>query len=133
MMDLARLDAVPLLAGLPFADRAAIATIAHEASAVAGDVLVHDGEFQYELFAIEDGEADLFRGGELVAHLTTGDVVGEIGALERHVANATVVACGPLRLITVSELDLRRLRRSEPAAVARMQGKLLRGRNRVAG
>jgi CRP-like cAMP-binding protein len=132
-MDLARLDAVPLLAELPVADRAAIATIAHEARVAAGDVLVRDGDFRYEIFAIEDGEADLFRGGELVAHLTPGDVVGEIGALERHVANATVVACGPLRLITLSELDLRLLRRSKPAAVARMQGRMLRQRSRLRG
>jgi CRP-like cAMP-binding protein len=128
-----RLDAVPLLAGLPRSDRAAVAAVAREAVAVAGDVLARDGEFLYDLIAVESGEAELFRGGELVALLKAGDVVGEIGAFERHLGTATIVARTAMRLITLSALDLRRLQRSEPAAVARMQGMLLRRRNRVAG
>lgn len=125
-MDISRLDAVPLFAGLPLSDRAALAAIAGEARADAGDVLARDGEFLYELIAIESGEAELFRGDELIQRLSTGDVVGEIGALERHVGTATVVARTPMRLITLNALDLRRLRRGDPAVVARMQGRLLR-------
>jgi CRP-like cAMP-binding protein len=132
-LDLARIDAVPPLAALAFADRAALASVAREARAFAGEVLVRDGAFRYELIAIESGEAELFRDGELVTRLTAGDVVGEIGALERHVGTVTVVACSPMALVTVSALDLRRLRRSAPAAVARMQAMLLRRRIRVAG
>jgi CRP-like cAMP-binding protein len=131
-MDLARLDAVPPLADLPSGDRAALAAVARESRAEAGDVLVRDGVFAYELIAILSGEAELLRGGERVGRLVAGDVVGEIGALERRVGTATVVARTPMALITLSASDLRRLRRSEPAAVARMQGMLLRRRARPA-
>jgi CRP-like cAMP-binding protein len=132
-MDLARLEAVPLLADLPVADRAALAAVACETRAEAGDVLARDGVFEFELMAIEHGNAEIFRDGALVARLTAGDVVGEIGAFERRVANMTIVARTPLALITISGLDLRRLRCSAPAAVARMQGRLLRRRALVAG
>jgi len=131
-MELARLEAIPLLAELPSGDRAALAGVAREARADPGDVLVRDGVFAYEVIAIESGEAQLLRDGEHVARLAAGDVVGEIGALERLVANATVLAISPMRLITLSALDLRRLRRSEPAVVARMQSLLLRRRMRLA-
>jgi len=132
-MDLARIDAVPPLAELPFSDRAALAGVAREAHAFVGEVLVRDGDFRYEFIAIEFGEAEVFRDGELVARLCAGDVVGEIGALERHVGTVTVVARSAMRLVTISALDLRRLRRNAPASVARMQAMLLRRRLRVAG
>jgi CRP-like cAMP-binding protein len=131
-MDLARLEAIPLLAELPFADRVALAALAGEARVEPGELLVRDGVFAYELIAIESGEAELLRDGVPVARLSAGDVVGEIGALERLVGTATVVAGSAMELITLSALDLRRLRPSEPAAVARMQGLLLRRRTRLA-
>jgi CRP-like cAMP-binding protein len=131
-MDLARLEALPLLAELPFGDRVALAALAGEARAEPGDLLVRDGVFAYELIAIESGEAELLRDGVPVARLTAGDVIGEVGALERLVGNATVVAGSAMELITLSALDLQRLRRSEPAAVARLQGLLLRRRTRLA-
>ena len=131
-MDLARLDAVPLFAQLPFADRAALAAVACETHVDAGEVLARDGMFAFELIAVESGDADLYRGGAHIARLAAGDVAGEIGAFERHLSSTTVVAATPMTLITISALDLRRLRRSEPAAVARMQGMLLRRRALVA-
>ena len=132
-MDPDRLQSVPLLSELPSGDRAAVATVARETRAEAGDVLVRDGDFRYELIAIEVGEAELYRGGELVERLGEGDVVGEIGNLERHVGRLTVIASSDMELITLSALDVRRLRCTAPVAVARMQGMLLRRRRRVAG
>jgi len=127
-MNPARLDAIPLFAELPHADRAAIAAVAGEAGARPGDVLAADGAFAFELMAIEAGEAELFRDGELVSRLCPGDVVGEIGAFERHVRTTTIVAATGMRLLTVTAVDLRSLRRNHPAAVARLQGLLLRRR-----
>lgn len=131
-MDLARLAAVPLFADLPFGDRAVLAAVSCETHVDAGEVLARDGVFAFELIAIESGDADLYREGAHVARLTSGDVIGEIGAFERRIGSVTVVAATPMTLITISALDLRRLRRSEPTAVARMQGLLLRRRSLVA-
>jgi CRP-like cAMP-binding protein len=133
-MQLARLEAIPMLAELPFGDRAAVATVACETHADAGDVLVREGAFLYELIAIESGEAGLYHDGEFVTTLRAGDVVGEIGCFERRVGTVTLVACSAMGLVTLSARDMRRLRRSAPAAVARMQALLLRLRGRrVAG
>ncbi len=131
-MDLARLDAVPLFAELPCDDRAALAAVCSETRVDAGDVLARDGVFAFELIAIESGAADLHRDRVHVARLTSGDVIGEIGAFERHVGSATVTAATEMTLLTISAPDLHRLRRREPTAVARMQGMLLRRRALVA-
>ena len=42
--------------------------------------------------AIEEGEAEVLRGGEQLADLGPGDFFGEMGLLEHDKPNATVVA-----------------------------------------
>jgi len=86
-----------------------IATFATESSVPAGKHLVNEGDYAYEFMAIEEGEADVLRGGEKVATLGPGDIFGEIALLEKTLRTASVVARTPMRLVTLSHWDLKRV------------------------
>ena len=109
-MDKSRLKAIPLFANLDDHDLGVIATFANETSVSEGDVLVREGDFSYELMAIEEGTAEVKRGGETVATLGQGDFFGEIGVLQNEMRNSTVVATSPMRLITLTTWEIKRMR-----------------------
>jgi cAMP-dependent protein kinase regulator len=109
-MDKARLKAIPLFANLDDHDLQVIATFADETSVSEGDVLVREGDFSYELMAIEEGTAEVRRGDEVVATLGPGDFFGEVGVLKNEMRNATIVATTAMRLITLTTWEIKRMR-----------------------
>ena len=120
-MDPGRLKSIPLFADIADEGLAQIATFAQEISVAAGHVLVREGDFSYEFMAIEEGEAQVTRGGEHLADLGPGDFFGEMGLLEKTLRNATVTAKTPMKLVTVTGWDLRRIERAVPHAVGRVR------------
>ena len=113
-MDPNRLKAVPLFAAMSDEDVQAMTALAGETSVAEGQELVREGDFSYQFFAIEEGKAEVTRGGEKLAELGPGDFFGEIGLLEKELRNATVKAITPMRLIILSRWDLKRLERRSP-------------------
>ena len=116
-MDPSRLKSIPLFESIPEEELREIATFADEVSVEEGKQLVHEGDFSYQFLAIEEGTAEVLRSGEHVAELGPGDFFGEMGLLEKDRRSATVVAKTPMRLITLSGWDLRRMEKSMPQAV----------------
>ena len=123
-MDASRLKSIPLFAEVGDEELSQIAPFANEVSVEEGKVLVREGDFSYELMAIEEGSAEVTRGGEHVADLGPGDFFGEMGLLERTLRNATVRAASPLRLITLTGWDLKRVERAAPEAIERVRSAL---------
>jgi CRP/FNR family transcriptional regulator, cyclic AMP receptor protein len=120
-VDPSRLKSISLFQTVPEDELREIAPFAQEVSVEAGRHLVREGDFSYELIAIEEGEAEVLRSGEHVADLGPGDFFGEHGLLERDKRNATVVAKTPMRLITLTGWDFKRMERAMPEAVARVR------------
>lgn len=120
-MDAARLKTIPVFADLSDADLETVATLASEVSVPAGKELVREGDFSYDLLAIEEGTAKVERDGGQIADLGPGDVVGEIGVLEGGQRNATVTATSPMLLITLDRWDVKRLTRLAPSAVEHLR------------
>ena len=85
-----------------------------------GKELVREGDYSYDVLAIEEGTARVERDGAL-ADLGPGDVIGEMGVLQREQRNATVVATSPMLLVTLTSWDIRRLRKTAPNAVAHLR------------
>ncbi len=108
-MDPDRLRAIPVFASLDNETLRGIATVAAESSVPAGKHLVKEGDYAYEFMAIEEGEADVVRGDETVATLGPGDFFGEIAVLEKTLRTASVVARTPMRILTLSHWDLKRV------------------------
>jgi CRP/FNR family cyclic AMP-dependent transcriptional regulator len=123
-MDEERLKAIPLFAGLNRKERRALAPRADEIELEQGRVIVREGEWAYEFFAIEDGTAEVRRGEQLLAELGPGDFFGEMGLLEKTLRNATVTAKTPMRLITLTGWDLKRMERHIPEAIERVRATL---------
>jgi CRP/FNR family cyclic AMP-dependent transcriptional regulator len=123
-LDANRLKSLPLFGDVSDEELSQIATLAQEIGVEAGRDLVREGDFSYEFMAIQEGEAEVTRQGEHVADLGPGDFFGEMGPLEKTLRNATVTARTPMRLITLTGWDLRRIERTVPQAVARVRAVL---------
>jgi CRP/FNR family transcriptional regulator, cyclic AMP receptor protein len=123
-LDATRLKSIPLFEEVGDEELAQIAPFAQEVSVEAGKVLVREGDFSYEFMAIEEGEAEVTRGGEHVAGIGPGDFFGEVGLLEKSLRNATVTAKTPMRLVTLTGWDLRRVERTAPQALERVRAVL---------
>jgi CRP-like cAMP-binding protein len=116
-VDAARLKKIPVFAELGEDALETVAKLASEVSVPAGKELVREGDYSYDLLAIEEGTAKVERHGEHLADLGPGDVVGEMGVLEREQRNATVTATSPMLLVTLDRWDVKRLAKQAPEAV----------------
>jgi CRP-like cAMP-binding protein len=112
-----RLKKIPVFADVDDEELRHIANLMAEVSVPDGKELVREGDYSYDLLVIEEGTAKVEKSGDTVAELGPGDVVGEMGVLERAQRNATVIATSPMRLFTLTGWDVRRLRKSAPDAV----------------
>lgn len=121
MVENDRLRAIPLFESLSDDALRTIAPFAEEVEVPEGKRLVNEGDYSYEFMAIEDGTAEVVRGGEHVADLGPGDFFGEIGLLERDLRTASVNATSPMRLVTLTGWDVKRMEKSMPEAVAKMR------------
>ncbi|MGH3101497.1 MAG: cyclic nucleotide-binding domain-containing protein [Thermoleophilia bacterium] len=119
-MDPDNLRAVPLFAEMADRDLRVIATFATEDSVPAGTTLMREGDFSNEVLAIETGTADVLQGDRTVASLGPGDIVGEMGVLERGLRNASVVATSPMRLVRMTNWDVKRLPKETRARLAEL-------------
>ncbi len=108
-MDPARLTAIPIFSELSPSEANRLAAFATETSAAEGQILMKEGDYSVELIAIEEGTADVVQGGRTVASLAPGDLIGEMGLLERRPRNADVIATSPMRLIKLTHWEIRRM------------------------
>jgi CRP/FNR family transcriptional regulator, cyclic AMP receptor protein len=121
-LDPARLRKIPVFSDITEEELSHVAGLAAEVSVPEGKELVREGDYSYDVLAIEEGTASVERDGRHIADLGPGDVVGEMGVLERSQRNATVRATSPMLLVTLTGWDVRRLRKSAPNAVERLRG-----------
>jgi CRP/FNR family cyclic AMP-dependent transcriptional regulator len=123
-LDATRLKSIPLFEEMGDEELGQIAPFAQEVTVDEGKVLVREGDYSYEFMVIDEGTAEVTRGGEHVADLGEGDFFGEMGLLEKTLRNATVTAKTPMRLITLTGWDLRRVERTAPEAIERVRAVL---------
>jgi CRP/FNR family transcriptional regulator, cyclic AMP receptor protein len=120
-VDPERLRKIAVFSDLDDDELESIAALAAEVSVPDGKELVREGDYSYDVLAIEEGTASVERDGEHLADLGPGDVVGEMGVLERSQRTATVRATSPMLLVTLTGWDVRRLRKIAPAAVDQLR------------
>lgn len=117
-MDPNRLTAIPIFSHLSEEEAKRLAAFATETSIAAGQTLMKQGDYATELIAIEEGTADVIKDGVKVASLKQGDVIGEMGLLERKPRNADVVATSPMRVMKLTHWEIRRM---SPETIGRIE------------
>jgi CRP/FNR family transcriptional regulator, cyclic AMP receptor protein len=130
-MDPGRLKKIPVFADLSDDELGHIAALAAEVSVPESKELVREGDYSYDVLAIEEGTARVERAGAVIADLGPGDVFGEMGVLERSQRNATVVATSPMLLVTLTSWDVRRLTKTVPAAVDHLRAVVAQRRDQA--
>jgi CRP/FNR family cyclic AMP-dependent transcriptional regulator len=108
------LEQIPLFAALGDQEGQIVAGLAEDVAVPAGEQLILEGDFGYQLFAIREGRAEVTHEGEQLAELGPGDVFGEIGLLVTGRRTASVTALTPMRLLVLFDRDFRRIERLLP-------------------
>ncbi len=108
-MDPNRLTAIPIFSKLSEEEAKRLSAFATETSAAEGQILMKEGDYSVELIAIEEGTADVVQGGKQVVTVKPGDLIGEMGLIERRPRNADVIASSPMRLIKLTHWEIRRM------------------------
>jgi CRP/FNR family transcriptional regulator, cyclic AMP receptor protein len=108
-MDPNRLTAIPLFSQLSPEEANRLAAFATETSVADGQILMKEGDYSTELIAIEEGTADVLQGGQKIASLKEGDLIGEMGLFDRQPRNADVIATSPMRVVKLTHWEIRRM------------------------
>jgi CRP-like cAMP-binding protein len=121
MIDADKLRSLPLFNTLPEEDRTAIAGYVDEVDVPPGERLISEGDFAYEFFVVEHGEAQVTVEGERVGALGPGDFFGEVGLMLTGRRTATVTALSPMVLVTMFERNFRKVEEQYPAVAKRLR------------
>jgi CRP/FNR family transcriptional regulator, cyclic AMP receptor protein len=108
-MDPNRLKTIPIFSHLSDEEAKRLAAFATETSVADGQFLMKQGDYSTELIAIEEGTADVIQNGKKIASLNDGDLIGEMGLLEREPRNADVIATSPMRVMKLTHWEIRRM------------------------
>jgi CRP-like cAMP-binding protein len=108
-MDPNRLKEIPIFSHLSDEEANRLAAFATETSVAEGQILMKQGDYSTELIAIQEGTADVIQDGNKVASLKEGDLIGEMGLLEREPRNADVIATSPMRVMKLTHWEIRRM------------------------
>jgi len=108
-MDPNRLKQIPIFSHLSDEEAKRLAAFATETSVADGQILMKQGDYSTELIGIEEGTADVIQDGKRIASLKEGDLIGEMGLIEREPRNADVIATSPMRVMKLTHWEIRRM------------------------
>lgn len=120
-MDPSQLKRIPLFQDVPDEDLRVVTTFATSEEVPEGKVIVKEGDFANHFMAIEEGTAKVTRAGEKVGELSSGDIFGEIGLLDKERRSATVEATARVRLIKIERWELQRMKTKLPHLYKRIE------------
>jgi CRP-like cAMP-binding protein len=119
-VDAKRLEELPLFRDLSKGERDRIARWADEVDVPAGYQLLGEGRLPHEFFVIEEGKADVTKGGDTITQLGPGDFFGEIALVEHERRTATVTAATPLTAIVMAPREFETMRQEMPEVCQRI-------------
>jgi CRP-like cAMP-binding protein len=120
-LDATQLKRIPLFSEASDEELRRVALFAESKEIPEGEVVIEEGGYSRELFAIEDGTAEVTHGDEHIADLGTGDIFGEAGMLDDQMRSATVTAKTRLRVISLRHFEVKRLQKDAPEVYARIE------------
>jgi len=118
------LKGIELFAEVPSDELAAIALIAEEVRAEAGETILREGDHGDALYFIVEGRARVAKGERTLAELGERAVFGELALLDPGPRSASVEADQELVCYVVTEELLERLRQEHPAIAIKLMSNL---------
>jgi CRP-like cAMP-binding protein len=122
----ALLRSVPLFADLDERSLQAVATLAREREAAAGEVLMREGEPADAFLVIVEGTVRVEQSGQAVRSMMSGGFLGEIALVDDGPRTATATCLTGCRLLALGRFEFERLLATFPevrtkilAAIAR--------------
>jgi len=122
----ALLRAVPLFTELDERSLQAIAMLAHERTASAGEVLMREGEPGEEFVVIVDGTVHVDQDGQTVRSLVAGGFLGEVALLEHAPRTATATCVTDCDLLVLRHFEFDRLLATFPEVRTKVLAALAR-------
>lgn len=107
---------IALFATMSNADLEKLAKLGEPVDAEPGAVLMDQGDVGTECFLVIEGEAGVTSGGQHVATIGPGSVVGEMALVGHKPRNASVIAETPMRLLSFNIAHFKRLLEDMPVA-----------------
>jgi cAMP-binding proteins - catabolite gene activator and regulatory subunit of cAMP-dependent protein kinases len=107
---------IALFATMSNADLEEVAKLGEPVDAEPGAVLIDQGDVGLECFLVLEGEAGITSGGEHVASIGPGSIVGEMALVGHRPRNASVVAQTPMRLLAFDIAAFKRVLDDMPLA-----------------
>jgi CRP/FNR family transcriptional regulator, cyclic AMP receptor protein len=120
-LDATQLKRIPLFSDASDEELRRVALFAESKEIPEGEAVIEEGGYSRELFAIEDGTAEVTRGDEHIADLGPGDIFGEAGMLDDQMRSATVTAKTRLRVISLRHFEVKRLQKDAPEVYASIE------------
>ena len=121
---------VTRIQGLPMFKNADILACKHVASAAdivevaAGQNLIVAGQLNYDAYVVESGTAVVLVNGEEVAEISEGEMIGELGLLDRGVTTATVTTKIAMSLLVIPCNRFGQILNENPSLVLEMAKEL---------
>lgn len=107
---------IALFATLSNSELAELAALGEPVEAAPGAVLIDQGDVGLECFLVIEGEAGISSGGEHLATIGPGSIVGEMALIGHRPRNASVVAQTPMRLLAFDIAAFKRVLDDMPVA-----------------
>jgi CRP-like cAMP-binding protein len=116
-VDQAVLDAMrrlPIFANVHERDVAKVAEVGEPVEAEPGAILMDQGDVGTECFFVIDGTAGVYAGGEHIAAIGPGSIVGEMALVGHKPRNARVVAESTMQLLAFNITAFKQLLETMP-------------------
>jgi len=117
---------VPLFADLDERSLQAVAVLAREVTAKAGDVLMLEGEPGDAFYVIVDGTIRVEHGDRAVRSMTLGGFLGEVALVQHGARTATATCVTDCRLLELRRHEFERLMDTMPAVHRRIRAAIER-------
>src|SRR5947208_12980983 len=99
------LRAVPVFSSCTPKELSQISQLVERVEVKPGDVLVREGTRTAEFFILIEGQAEVSRGGKLLATLGAGRHFGELALLDPAPRNATVTMSSPGQVLVLAQRE----------------------------
>lgn len=120
-MDTSQLKRFALFEGVEDEKLAKIAPFTQLVEFPEGKIIIEEGGYSNDFYAIDEGKVSVTKEGDEVAKLGPGDVFGEQGLLEHEQRSATVTAKSTVRVLKIENWELMRMRKAMPEVIEQLK------------